>query len=101
MTILMLIITSLLTVVFGIAIFNVLTGPMLRHTFSLVETPLVSILVPARNEEKNITRCLKSLQAQDYDNFEVIVVDDCSTDDTLKIIQKTTQSYYLMIYFQN
>ena len=48
----------------------------------------VSVIVPARNEEKNITRCLKSLQAQDYDNFEVIVVDDCSTDDTLKIIQK-------------
>ena len=41
MTILMLIIISLLTVVFGIAIFNVLTGPMLGHTFSLVETPLV------------------------------------------------------------
>ena len=32
----------------------------------------VSVIVPARNEEKNITRCLKSLQAQDYDNFEVI-----------------------------
>ena len=58
----------------------------------------VSVIVPARNEEKNITRCLKSLQAQDYDNFEVIVVDDCSTDDTLKIIQKFCIFIYITRY---
>ena len=82
MTILMLIIISLLTVVFGIAIFNVLTGPMLGHAFSLVETPLVSILVPARNEEKNITACLTGLSNQLYKNYEVIVLDDFSEDKT-------------------
>lgn len=44
--------------------------------------PPVSIIVPARNEEANIRRCVSSLLEQDYDNFEVIVVDDGSTDKT-------------------
>ncbi len=48
--------------------------------------PLVSILVPARNEERNIAACLKSLLAQDYPNFEVIVLDDHSTDETALIL---------------
>jgi chlorobactene glucosyltransferase len=49
--------------------------------------PFVSIVVPARNERDNIKKCLLSLLAQDYPNFEVIVVDDNSTDKTLKIVQ--------------
>lgn len=44
--------------------------------------PMVSIIVPARNEEKTIERCVRSLLAQDYPRFEVIVVDDCSEDGT-------------------
>jgi chlorobactene glucosyltransferase len=50
--------------------------------------PFVSIIVPARNEQDNIERCILSLLHQDYPNFEVIVVDDNSTDNTLKIIQE-------------
>ncbi len=50
------------------------------------ERPPVSIIVPARNEERNIHRCVSSLLAQDYENFEVIVVDDGSTDNTGKIL---------------
>ncbi len=42
----------------------------------------VSIIVPARNEEQNIARCVRSLLEQDYQNYEVIVVDDNSTDGT-------------------
>jgi chlorobactene glucosyltransferase len=49
--------------------------------------PFVSIIVPARNEQDNIERCILSLLAQDYPNFEVIVVDDNSTDKTLRIVQ--------------
>lgn len=44
--------------------------------------PLVSIIVPARNEERNIRPCLESLLAQQYPNLEVIMVDDESTDGT-------------------
>ena len=48
--------------------------------------PFVSVIVPARNEEKYIQRCLLSILTQNYHNFEVIVLDDNSTDNTLKII---------------
>lgn len=43
---------------------------------------LVSILVPARNEESTITACIESLVKQDYSNYEIIVLDDQSTDGT-------------------
>ncbi len=45
--------------------------------------PLVSICIPARNEENNIRRCVESALGQDYPNIEVIVLDDRSTDATL------------------
>lgn len=50
--------------------------------------PLVSVVVPAYNEEKVIVRSLECLLASDYDKFEIIVVDDGSTDDTLKVLKK-------------
>ena len=53
--------------------------------------PLVSILIPARNEEKNIQRCLKAFLKQDYPNYEIIVLDDNSTDDTYNIVKKLSE----------
>ena len=50
-----------------------------------LHNPLISIIIPARNEKLNILRCLESIQKQTYSNFEVIVVDDNSTDDTYNI----------------
>jgi chlorobactene glucosyltransferase len=50
--------------------------------------PMVSIIVPARNEERNIRRCVSSLLEQHYDNYEVIVVDDGSTDETPSILDE-------------
>lgn len=50
--------------------------------------PLVSVLVPARNEEENIQTCLESLRKQDYPNFEILVLDDSSTDRTAEIVEK-------------
>jgi chlorobactene glucosyltransferase len=51
------------------------------------DLPFVSILVPARNEELKIGRCIQSLLEQDYPNFEIIIIDDRSTDRTGEIIQ--------------
>ncbi len=48
--------------------------------------PMVSVIVPARNEEKNIRSCLRSLVDQDYPDYEIIVVDDRSTDNTAAIV---------------
>jgi chlorobactene glucosyltransferase len=50
--------------------------------------PLVSVLIPARNEEENIETCLKSLQKQDYPDFEILVLDDNSTDRTAELVGK-------------
>jgi chlorobactene glucosyltransferase len=44
--------------------------------------PRVSVLVPARNEAATITPCVLSLLSQEYPDFEVIVLNDASTDDT-------------------
>jgi chlorobactene glucosyltransferase len=50
--------------------------------------PLISVMVPARDEEANIETCLKSLQAQDYPNFEILVMDDRSSDNTAAIVRR-------------
>jgi len=55
--------------------------------------PPVSIIVPARNEERNIRRCVESLLEQTYENYEVIVVDDGSTDYTPHILENIIQTH--------
>lgn len=52
------------------------------HPSQLENPPLVSVIVPARNEAHQIARCVRSLLAQDYPRLEVIAVDDCSEDET-------------------
>lgn len=48
--------------------------------------PLISVCIPARNEERNLRACVEAVLAQDYPNFEVIVLDDRSTDSTPAIL---------------
>jgi chlorobactene glucosyltransferase len=52
------------------------------------DEPLISVLIPARDEEANIKTCLESLQKQDYPNFEVLVLDDNSSDGTANIVRR-------------
>ena len=52
------------------------------------QIPKVSIILPARNEEKFIGKCLESFVQQDYTNYEIIAVDDSSDDNTWKIIEE-------------
>ena len=54
--------------------------------------PLVSIIVPARNEEKDIEQSLTRLLELDYDNYEVIAVNDRSTDRTGEIMEAVTKN---------
>ena len=54
--------------------------------------PSLSIVVPARNEERQIEDCVRSLLAQDYPDFEVIVVDDRSDDATPEILERVAAS---------
>ena len=60
-------------------------------TQKLEATPMVSVCVPARDEERGIQACLESLLKQDYPKFEVIVVNDHSTDRTGELIRELAE----------
>ena len=65
---------------------NLATFDGLRPAEPPADPPLVSILVPARNEERGIEACVGSLLAQDYPNCEIFVLDDHSDDGTGAIV---------------
>jgi chlorobactene glucosyltransferase len=52
------------------------------------EAAMISVCIPARNEERNIRACVEAVLAQDYPNFEIIVLDDRSTDKTSAILHE-------------
>ncbi len=54
----------------------------------LIDTPLVSIVIPTCDRRDILSRCLEALARQTYPNFEIIVVDDCSTDDTPELLRR-------------
>src|SRR5579863_7217009 len=67
-----------------------------RNPVSSSGNPRVSIIVPARNEEQAIEQALNSLLALDYDNYEVIAVNDRSTDSTSEIMERVRQKLHLV-----
>jgi len=54
----------------------------------------ISIIIPAYNEEKNLPRVINSLRVQDPKNFEIIVVDNNSTDNTFKVAKNLADKVY-------
>jgi len=60
--------------------------------------PSVSIILPARNEERYIERCLQSLVSQDYPNFEIIAINDSSTDGTEAVMLRFAANDPRVIY---
>lgn len=48
----------------------------------------ISVIIPAYNAEKYLEQCVKSVQSQIYDNIEIIIVNDGSTDRTAEIIER-------------
>jgi hypothetical protein len=63
-------------------------------------TPLISVIVPAYNVEKYIKTCLDSLINQTYSNFEIIVINDGSTDQTEKILNEYESNPKIRIFSQ-
>ena len=63
-----------------------------RDPVSSAGNPRVSIIVPARNEEETIEQALRTLLSLDYDNYEVIAVNDRSSDRTGEIMDRVSQS---------
>jgi chlorobactene glucosyltransferase len=66
--------------------------PALAERDPVRSGPLVSVVVPARDESANIVACLQSILATAYDPCEVIVVDDRSGDDTAALVRETAAS---------
>jgi len=61
-------------------------------------TPKVSIILPARNEEAFIEKCINSLLEQDYENYEIVAIDDRSDDNTGNIIKKISKENSKVAY---
>jgi chlorobactene glucosyltransferase len=79
-------VVSLLVILLANFVANLFILPILLEEKPALRRPLVSILVPARNEEQSIAVCLKSLLGQSYPNYEILVLDDQSEDNTAHIV---------------
>jgi chlorobactene glucosyltransferase len=85
------IITAILIIFLFTLCINVAFGPRLKKIYFKFKPVPVSVMVPARNEQKNIDNCLQSLRAQEYPDYEIIVLDDNSEDRTADIVTKHAQ----------
>lgn len=72
-----------------IALVNLKALQPLSGGHSFESFPLVSILVPARNEERTIAECVRALLTQGYPNMEILILDDHSEDRTRELVRET------------
>lgn len=72
---------------FTVTLFNFISNPKLTPTVRRY-TDFVSILIPVRNEASEVVNLLYSIKKQDYEDFEVLICDDGSTDHTFEICSK-------------
>ena len=56
--------------------------------------PEISVIIPLYNKEKIIQQCVDSILTQSFQNFELIIVNDGSTDNSLKIIEEIQYLYF-------
>ncbi len=80
-----------LAVILTISVFNLFWFRRIDRYPPSENKPMVSVLIPARNEEKNIAACLESVLGQKYPHLEVWVLDDQSTDRTGEIVREFCQ----------
>jgi len=76
---------------FLMAAANILEMKIRTTPPSVKDGPAVSVLIPARNEQHSIERCVNSLRNQDYRDYEILILDDNSEDGTYGIIEKIAE----------
>lgn len=79
-----------------IVVYHFVFGKLLRHQPKMVREKAlkkISVVICAKNEAKNLQAYLPKVLEQNYPNFEVIVVDDHSTDETWSVLQNFSKTY--------
>ena len=61
----------------------------------------ISVLIPTYNVDKFVEKAVRSIMLQSYDNLEIIIVDDCSADNTFSILQKLANEDSRIKLFRN
>src|SRR5665647_359295 len=90
-----------LLIVFGLSflvqvfyyLFYYLAPAIFKHPDSLPKNDPVSVIICARNEEGNLRKFLPAVLEQDYPDFEVVVVNDCSEDDSYEVLGDYLKQY--------
>jgi hypothetical protein len=80
--------SGLLVVLLAISLLNVFSAQRLEAAPPPMHTPLVSVLIPARNEAENLTSHLPALLSLDYPRLEILVLDDGSEDGTRALVER-------------
>lgn len=87
-----------LSVFCSISVYNFFTAPVLKNNLNInPQQKLVSVLIPARNEENNIVKCIEGVLAQGYQNKEIVVLDDNSRDNTLQFASSIKNENLIII----
>jgi cellulose synthase/poly-beta-1,6-N-acetylglucosamine synthase-like glycosyltransferase len=84
--------TVILSAMLAVALYNLLTAPRLESAGEPSDLPLVSILVPARDEAENLRRTLPLLLRTEYPRVEVLVLDDRSVDGTARVAESLARA---------
>jgi glycosyltransferase involved in cell wall biosynthesis len=80
--------TAVLAAMLLVALYNLATAPRLEDAGEPAHLPLVSVLVPARDEADNLPRTLPHLLALDYPRLEILLLDDRSVDGTAEVAEE-------------
>ncbi|MBN1967942.1 MAG: glycosyltransferase family 2 protein [Candidatus Delongbacteria bacterium] len=66
-----------------------------------MKNDLISVVIANYNNSKFLPQCIESVLKQSYKNFEIIIVDDCSTDDSLRVLEEYSEKFKNIRVFQN
>tara|TARA_R100001369_G_scaffold21881_3_gene39717 strand:+ start:24173 stop:25273 length:1101 start_codon:yes stop_codon:yes gene_type:complete len=75
---------SLINILYFIGYFSFASAKESKSTF----TPPISVIICAKNEAENLKKCIPAILEQDYPEFEIILVNDASTDETLEVMEE-------------